>query len=432
MKVRSTRSSATATFEEAVLSGLAPDRGLYVPEHTDPLPHVFLRNLRGMSMPDIAHAVTDHLLGQALSAADRSDLVRTAISFDAPLVEVEPGVHALELFHGPTLAFKDYGARFLAGLLGLFARRRGERVTLLVATSGDTGGAVAHGFLGIPEVRVLVLYPKGKVSDLQEKQFTAVGGNVTALAVNGTFDDCQRLVKTAFADQEVRRRMFLASANSINIARLIPQMFYYFRAVAQLPSDKPVVFSVPSGNFGNLTAGVMAHHMGVRVHRFLAATNVNATIPEFLESGTYSARPGIQTMSNAMDVGDPSNFERMRHLLGQDARSWSSLVSGYSFSDEQTASVMRDVFHQAGYVLDPHGAVGYLGLKRWMAGRGGSTAGVFLETAHPAKFRSAVEDVLGVTLELPPALAALEGLTGSSVPMTTSYAAFQEFLLRTG
>src|SRR5690606_26189611 len=327
-----------------------------------------------------------------------------ALPFDAPVVSIEDNVYALELFHGPTFAFKDFGARFMAGLLGHFAQQEGREVVILVATSGDTGSAVANGFLRVPGTRVVVLYPRGKVSEIQEKQFTTLGHNITALEVDGTFDDCQRLVKEAFVDPDLTRSLFLTSANSINVARLIPQSFYYIHAYAQLRHlDLPIVFAVPSGNFGNLTAGLLAMKMGLPVAKFVACTNVNDVVPEYLESGMFNPRPSIQTISNAMDGANHSNFARMLDLYNHDREAMAADLYGCSFTDEETRDAMRDVYARTGYVLDPHGAVGYLGIRSYLC-QYGPAAGVFLETAHPGKFRDVVEETLDRSIELPEGL----------------------------
>ncbi|MCE7864493.1 MAG: threonine synthase [Bacteroidetes bacterium CHB5] len=383
----------------AVIEGLAPDNGLYMPERIQVLDQSFIQSLPGLSFKEIGLEVTRTLLAE-LPEAEIHKLIDHTLQFDAPLVEIEPNVFALELFHGPTLAFKDFGARFLAGLLGYFAKEQDREITILVATSGDTGSAVANAFLGVAGTKVVVLYPSGKVSVAQEKQFTTLGGNITALEVNGTFDDCQRLVKQAFLDADLKKRYFLTSANSINLARLIPQSFYYFRAYAQLKTTSPVVFTVPSGNFGNLTAGLLAQRMGLPIQQFVAATNANDVVPEFLKTEKFMPRPSVQTISNAMDVGNPSNFARMLELFNHDFEALKKSIKGYSFSDIETREAMQRVFNQTGYVLDPHGAVGYLGLKKFMSIQP-TYSGIFLETAHPAKFADVVEQTLKTKLEFP-------------------------------
>lgn len=429
MKYCSTRSDATVSLEEAVLRGLAPDGGLYVPVRIDRLPEDFLRDLPKLSLPEIAFRIASQFTADDLPEKDLQHIISDSVNFPAPLIELESGISILELFHGPTLAFKDFGARFLSRLLGYFASRRQQEVTILVATSGDTGSAVAQGFHGTAGVNVVILYPKGKVSDLQERQFTTLGGNITALEVEGTFDDCQRLVKQAFADSELREKMFLASANSINIARLIPQIFYYFGAVAQSGTDAPIVFCVPSGNFGNLTAGLFAARMGLPVHQWVAATNVNDVVPAFLAGGAYQPRPSASTISNAMDVGNPSNFERMEFLFNQDAGALRKAIAGCAFTDAETESVMKEVRSQANYLLDPHGAVGYLGLKRYLSSQKKRINGIFLGTAHPAKFLETVERVTGEKVELPEPLRRVQKLEKKSIPFGNDWAAFRNWLL---
>lgn len=415
-------------LKEAVLHGLAPDKGLYMPEHIPQLPADFYTSLHQRSLQEIAFTISQSFVGGDVDDEALTGIVARAIQFDAPVVAVGDSVYALELFHGPTMAFKDFGARFMAGLLGYFASRQEKEIVILVATSGDTGSAVANGFLKVPGTRVIVLYPKGKVSDIQEKQFTTLGNNITALEVEGTFDDCQRLVKEAFADSALRQRLFLTSANSINIARLIPQSFYYFHAYAQLKSlDLPVIFAVPSGNFGNLTGGLLAMKMGLPVSHFIACTNVNDIVPRYLKTGLFDPRPSAQTISNAMDVGNPSNFARMLDMFDHDRDAMARVITGLAFTDEQTRAAMRDVYGETGYIMDPHGAVGYLGLKSWTA-RYGPAAGVFLETAHPGKFGDVVEDTLDITLALPAALEGFIGREKLSVPMTSTYADFKEYL----
>lgn len=418
------------TLREAVLQGLAPDNGLYMPEYIPAFDKAFFEALPGRKFNDLAFDVARALTGDDVPEDALRRIVDHTIAFDAPLVEVEPNIHALELFHGPTMAFKDFGARFMSQLLGYFAQSIGKEVVILVATSGDTGSAVANGFLGVPGIRVMVLYPSGKVSDVQEKQFTTLGQNITALEVNGTFDDCQRLVKTAFLDQELTNRYFLTSANSINIARLIPQSFYYFYAWSRRKDiNRPVVFSVPSGNFGNLTAGLLASRMGLPVRRFVASTNINDVVPQYLRSGELNPRPSFQTMSNAMDVGNPSNFARMMDLYGSELDAVRRDIEGYAFTDEETAAAMRDVAQRTGYTLDPHGAVGYLGLKRYLE-TDREAEGIFLETAHPAKFGESVEATIGKKIDLPPALAKFAKGVKQTVETESSYEAFRETLTR--
>ncbi|MCW5911273.1 MAG: threonine synthase [Cyclobacteriaceae bacterium] len=415
-------------LREAVIRGLAPDNGLYMPEQVPVLPDSFFKDLPGLSFKEIGYAVARSLVGEDLPGVQLQKTIEHTLAFDAPLVEVEPGIYSLELFHGPTLAFKDFGARFLASLLGYFAQEQNKAITILVATSGDTGSAVANAFLNVPGTRVVVLYPSGKVSEAQEKQFTTLGGNITALEVSGTFDDCQRLVKQAFVDQDLKKKLFLTSANSINIARLIPQSFYYFHAYAQLKNTGPVVFAVPSGNFGNLTAGLLAQRMGLPVMQFVTATNMNDVVPEFLNTGEFRPRPSVQTISNAMDVGNPSNFARMLDLFNHDVDTLSERIKGYAFSDNETRAAMKQVYAQRGYVTDPHGAVGYLGLKQFLKSNPDYT-GVFLETAHPAKFQDVVENAIQTKVELPERLQAFMKGEKKSVLMNNGFGELKDLLL---
>ena len=382
-------------LKQAVTQGLAPDNGLYMPERIPVLPKNFFDTIAKKSFQEIAFEVADNLLGEDIPKAELKRIVEHTIQFDAPLVELEKNIYALELFHGPTLAFKDFGARFMSQLLGYFAKQQQKEIIILVATSGDTGSAVANGFLGVAGTRVVVLYPSGKVSEIQEKQFTTLGKNVTALEVDGTFDDCQHLVKQAFLDHDLKQKYFLTSANSINIARLIPQSFYYFYAYSRLPDrTNPVIFSVPSGNFGNLTGGLLAKRMGLPIHKFVASTNINDVVPQYLSSKSFNPRPSKQTISNAMDVGNPSNFVRMLDLFQGDFESLSNEIVGYAFTDAETQTAMREVFSRNKYVMDPHGAVAYLGLKKFLKSRKTDAIGIFLETAHPAKFKEVVDETL--------------------------------------
>lgn len=352
------------------------------------------------------------------------------IQFDAPIVEITDNISALELFHGPTMAFKDFGARFMSQLLRFFSAQERREIVILVATSGDTGSAVANGFIGVPGIRVVVLYPEGKVSDIQEKQFTTLGRNVTALEVKGTFDDCQRLVKTAFLDEGLREAYFLTSANSINIARLIPQSFYYFYGYSRRKNrNQPVVFSVPSGNFGNLTAGLFAKRMGLPVRHFVAATNVNDVVPEYLTTGVMTPRPSRHTLSNAMDVGNPSNFARMMDLYDGDLNAVQKDIKGYAFTDRETEEVMRSVSRAHGYTMDPHGAIGYLGLTRYFDDFGKDVNGIFLETAHPAKFKEVVEKAIQRQIELPETLARFVKGQKQSVKVSHAYETFRKTLI---
>jgi len=414
------------TLKDAVLTGLATDNGLYMPERIPVLPAEFFRGLHEMDFKEIATAVAAPFTGDEIPEEELRRIVTHTLQFDAPLVNVEDNVSALELFHGPTMAFKDFGARFMSQLLRYFAAQINREIVILVATSGDTGSAVANGFLNVPGIRVIVLYPSGKVSEIQEKQFTTLGGNVVALEVEGTFDDCQRLVKTAFLDPALREQYFLTSANSINIARLIPQSFYYFQAYARRNRrDRNVIFSVPSGNFGNLTAGLFAKRMGLPVTRFVAATNINDVVPQYLVNGVMKPRPSVQTLSNAMDVGNPSNFARIMDLYNSDIDAVRKDIAGYSFTDEETRTTIKKVADATGYVLDPHGAIGYLGLKKILAESGADENGIFLGTAHPAKFKDVVEDVLGRTIPLPETLENFVRGHKQTVPVSSDYDDFK-------
>jgi threonine synthase len=403
----STRGQAhPVSLRDALLAGLAPDGGLYVPARTPVLERDAWDDLRGRSLPEIGLAMASAWFGDEIPEADLARLLRGALTFDTPLVMVQPGLWALELFHGPTLAFKDIGARVMARLLSYFQVGR-ETVTVLVATSGDTGGAVAQAFHGVPGTRVVVLYPAGRVSPVQEAQFTTLGGNVTAVAVSGTFDDCQRLVKEAFASPELGRRLRLTSANSINIGRLLPQAFYYASAALTFPHDRPPLVSVPSGNFGNLTAGLLAWKMGVPIARFIAATTVNDVVPRYLATGRVEPRQPRSTLATAMDVGNPSNLERIRWLFDDEVDDLRRMVSGSVQTDDAVRDAILKQYRQARYVCDPHTAIAYLGL----ATRPGSLhderepPGVFLATAHPAKFPEVVEPIIGEKLPIPPLLA---------------------------
>jgi threonine synthase len=431
MKFYSTKNkSHSVTLKDAVIRGLAPDNGLYMPEQIPQFPKIFFDSISDRSFQENSFEVAKHLLGHEIPVADLRRMVNHTISFDAPLVEVEKDVFALELFHGPTLAFKDFGARFMSQLLGYFSRQQEKEIVILVATSGDTGSAVANGFLGVDGTRVVVLYPSGKVSDIQEKQFTTLGKNITALEVEGTFDDCQRLVKQAFQDENLRDNYFLTSANSINIARLIPQSFYYFHAYAQVKDKSlPLIFSVPSGNFGNLTGGLIAKRMGLPVEHFVVATNVNDVVPEFLQTRVFQPRPSVATISNAMDVGNPSNFDRMIDLYDEDFETFSVDVSGYRVTDDETQQAMKSVWKEKGYVLDPHGAVAYCGLQKYSAKAKEKFNGIFLETAHPGKFFETVERTLNQKIQLPSTLEKFQSGKKLSIKMDNDYKSFKRMLV---
>ncbi|MGN0036459.1 MAG: threonine synthase [Bacteroidaceae bacterium] len=423
--------AAPASLEEAVVKGLASDKGLFMPQSIRPLPRAFFDEIDTLSFQEIAYRVADAFFGDDVPAATLRDLVFDTLQFDVPLVQVDDDIYALELFHGPTLAFKDVGARFMARLLGYFIRKEGKReVNVLVATSGDTGSAVANGFLGVEGIRVFVLYPKGKVSEIQEKQFTTLGRNVTALEVDGTFDDCQALVKAAFMDGELNAHMQLTSANSINVARFLPQAFYYFYAYAQLKrmgkADR-MVACVPSGNFGNITAGLFGKRMGLPIARFIAANNRNDIFLQYLQTGEYRPRPSVSTVANAMDVGDPSNFARVLDLYGRSHEAICADISGAAYTDEQICDTIRQTFARTGYLLDPHGACGYRALAE---GLKSDETGVFLETAHPAKFLDTVQAVVGQPVEVPAKLQAFMQGVKQSVPMTKDFSSFKAYLMQ--
>lgn len=407
------------SFEDAVKRGLAPNKGLYMPQEYISMGNDFWANLFDMSLPEIGYQVGKKYVGDEIPDSDFKNLCDEVLNFDIPLVQVKDNVFSLELFHGPTCAFKDVGARFMARCLGYFSQKNNEKTVILVATSGDTGSAVARGFLNVPGVDVIILYPSGKVSEIQEKQLTTNGGNITALEVNGVFDDCQRLVKTAFANFDTKNRFHLTSANSINIARLIPQSFYYYYAVAQA-KDYDTAICVPSGNFGNLTGGILAWKSGLQVNKFVAATNINDTVPIYLESGIYTPKPSKQTISNAMDVGDPSNFERLDIIFDHDSKKMHQTIEGYSFTDDQTRKKMQQVRDIYGYTLDSHGAVGFLGIEKYLASNPG-IKGIFLETAHPAKFLDVVKESTGVTPDLPETLQECMKKSKKSIKIDNKY-----------
>lgn len=389
------------SFQEAVIKGIAPDKGLYFPEKITPLPKSFFENIDDLDIHQIAYELIKQFVGNEIPKNELISIIADTLNFNFPLVEVENGIYSLELFHGPTMAFKDVGARFMARCLSYFNKDNENEVTVLVATSGDTGGAVASGFLGVKGVNVVILYPSGKVSNVQEKQLTTLGENIKALEVEGTFDDCQKMVKTAFLDTEITSEMQLTSANSINIARWLPQMFYFVFAYKQLKNKaKNITFSIPSGNFGNICAGMMTHKLGLPVHKFIASTNANAVVPVYLETENYSPMDSIQTISNAMDVGDPSNFIRIQKIYNNDFNELKKHLESYSFTDYETRNAMFDIFKNSKYISDPHGAVGYLGLKKFMKNNK-QTQGIFLETAHPVKFLEVVEPIIKQTIEFP-------------------------------
>ena len=445
MQYYSTNGTAPmADLQKAVVKGLAEDRGLYMPERINRLPKAFFDDMSTMRFQDIAYNVAAAFFGEDIDGDGLKELVYDTLQFDCPVVKVKENIYALELFHGPTLAFKDVGARFMARLLQYFLRSgsvgydsvaTNGTVNVLVATSGDTGSAVANGFLGVEGIHVYVLYPKGKVSPIQECQFTTLGQNITAVEVDGVFDDCQRLVKNAFMDKKLNKRMMLTSANSINVARFLPQAFYYFNAVARLtPLTSDIVMCVPSGNFGNICAALFGHEMGLPIKRFIAVNNANDVFYNYLQTGQYEPKPSIQTLANAMDVGDPSNFARIINLYSENGKlspeethqRITSFISGATYSDEQIKETMRKCYEETGYVLDPHGACGYRALEEQLKE---GEVGVFCETAHPAKFKEKVDDILGIDVEIPERLAAFMRGEKQSVPMPNDFEAFKLFLL---
>ena len=430
MKYYSTKQQTPpVNLREAVLKGLPSDNGLFMPERIPILPEKFIENLENFSFQEIAFEVANAILGEDIPTTDLIKLVENAIDFPAPVVSLDENMHILELFHGNTLAFKDFGARFMAQLMGYFVQNNTSTLDILVATSGDTGSAVAHGFFQVPNIRVTVLYLKEKVSNFQEKQFTTLGHNITALEINGTFDDCQALVKQAFLDTDLTQKLNLSSANSINISRLIPQSFYYFEAYKQLKNKKkPTVFVVPSGNFGNLTAGLLAKKMGLPISQFIAATNANDIVPTYLKTGSYQPRPSTQTISNAMDVGNPSNFARMNDLY-KNVEDMRAQIKGYAFNDEQTKQAMKEVKDKFGYIIDPHGAVGYLAFKAYQQENQQDSNGVILETAHPSKFAEVVNPAIGAEVQIPERMRYLLEKEKKSISLNTDYEGFKKFLL---
>jgi threonine synthase len=417
------------SFKEAVIKGIAPDRGLYFPSEIKPLEADFIENIEQFSNVEIAFKLISPFVGDAIPEVNLKEIISETLCFDFPIVELESNISTLELFHGPTMAFKDVGGRFMARCLQYFNSNKDEQVTVLVATSGDTGGAVASGFLGVKGVNVVILYPSGKVSDIQERQLTTLGQNITALEVDGVFDDCQEMVKTAFLDSDLKGHINLTSANSINIARWMPQMFYFFFAYKQLKQKGlPLVFSVPSGNYGNICAGLLAYKLGLPVQQFIAATNANDVVPKFLETGIYEPAPSKQTISNAMDVGNPSNFIRIKELFNNDIHKLKSIFSASSYSDKETKKAMKEIHSKSAYIADPHGAVGYLGLKNYQAEHP-NTQGVFLETAHPVKFLDIVEDTLKVSVEIPAQIKTVLNKEKQRLAIS-NYLELKEFLLK--
>ncbi|MCX6735420.1 MAG: threonine synthase [Candidatus Peregrinibacteria bacterium] len=418
-----------ATFEKAVMQGLAEDGGLFMPTEIPTLPKDFFEKISILSLPEISFEVAKTLLQEDIPEKDLRKIIDESINFDAPLKQVVENIFSLELFHGPTLAFKDFGARFMARIMSYFINKSDKKITIIVATSGDTGSAVASGVYNVPGIRVFLLYPSGKVSKIQEQQLTTMGGNIHALEIDGTFDDCQRLVKTAFVDKELKtifaeNNDSLGSANSINIARLIPQSFYYFYAYAQLKNKDYAVFSIPSGNLGNLTAGLIAKKMGLPIKKFIAANNSNNSFTEYLHTGNFTAKASVTTISNAMDVGNPSNFVRILELYENNLEKIRQDISSADFSDEKTAAAIKEVYEKYHYTMDPHGAVAYLGLKTF------SPCGIFFETAHPAKFLDVVEPIIGTKIQIPERLASCLTKTKVTTKLSKEFQDFKNFLAK--
>lgn len=417
-------------MREAVLQGMPATGGLYMPVQIPEMSGQFFSALPERALPEIALGIAGKFFADEIPTDMLESIVHDAINFDAPVVPIKENIHTLELFHGPTLAFKDFGARFMARVMAYFTQKQDEDLTILVATSGDTGSAVASGFLGVESIRVIILYPKNKVSRIQEKQFTTLGQNITALEIDGTFDDCQRLVKSAFTNKALNEQIRLSSANSINIARLIPQTFYYFHAFGQIrqQTDKPVIISVPSGNYGNLTAGLIAKKMGLPIKRFIAASNTNDVVPVYLHTGNFKPRPSVETISNAMDVGDPSNFQRMLELYDHDIAKIRNDIAGLSYDDEITRQAIREVYSETGYLMDPHGSVGFLALQDYLEYEDNSI-GIFLETAHPAKFLETVQPLVNSEVRIPNRLQQALERKKKSVSLSNEFDEFREFLL---
>lgn len=419
------------SFKEAVIKGLAPDKGLYFPEKIISLSKDFFNHIEYFSNEEIAFEVIKQFVSDEIPEKELKKIIKETLNFDFPVVFLEENIATLELFHGPTMAFKDVGARFMARCLGYFNKNKSvKKVTILVATSGDTGGAVASGFLGVKGVDVVILYPSGKVSDVQEKQLTTLGKNITALEIDGTFDDCQAMVKTAFLDTDIISNKNLTSANSINVARWLPQMFYFFFAYKQLKNKhKDLVFSIPSGNFGNICAGMMAQKLGLPINHFIASTNINDVVPNYLKTGKYNPKPSKQTISNAMDVGDPSNFVRVLEIYNHNDDKLKKHLSSYSFSDDETRKAMKLIKEKSNYIADPHGAVGYLGLKKYLSENDINSQGIFLETAHPVKFLDVVEPVINQTIKLPKQIKKVIKKKKIAISIS-NYEQLKEFLLK--
>lgn len=422
--------SPRVSFAEAAVKGQAPDKGLYFPELIPALSKSFLKEIRKYSKDELGFTVMKPYVGDSIPDAELQRIVSETVNFDFPLVKINDSIASLELFHGPTLAFKDVGARFMSRCLGYFNRNNNQHTTVLVATSGDTGGAVANGFLGVEGVNVVILYPSGKVSPIQELQLTTCGQNITALEVNGTFDDCQAMVKQAFTDADLNAKLTLTSANSINVARWLPQQLYYFFAYQQWQQADPPVISVPSGNFGNICAGIIAHISGLPVKHFIAACNSNKVVPDFFTTGAYQPQPSVATISNAMDVGNPSNFIRILEIFNNELPSLKNVVSSVSISDETTKATLQKVYEQSGYILDPHGAVGYYALEEYLKQKKNGDKGFILETAHPVKFPDVVEEIIGKKIPVPASAQHLLGLKKESVVIDASFNQLKDWLMR--
>jgi len=433
MKFHSTKKSEndkSVGLKEAVLNGLAPDGGLYMPDTIPKFDGDFFQKIEGMSFPDIAFEIAKYFITQEdVPESILRSMVNEAFNFEVPIIELDKNLYVLELFHGPTLAFKDFGARFMAVLMSYFVKQSKNKITILVATSGDTGSAVAHGFLGVKDINVVILYPSGKVSMLQEKQLTSMSGNITALEILGNFDDCQKMVKQAFLDEDLKKSIILASANSINIARLLPQSFYYVYICSELrKTGKQIVISVPSGNFGNLTAGLIAKRMGAPIYKFIASTNINDIVPAYLATGIFNPRPSLSTISNAMDVGNPSNFSRMLELYNNDVEKMREDVCGVSFTDAETREAIKKVFDKYNYIMDPHGTVAYLGLCDFLK-NSDKYSGVFIETADPAKFSEEVEKAIDKTVPIPERLRTYLHRKKQAVLLKNNFSELKDFLL---
>jgi threonine synthase len=424
------RKAPDTNFENAVIKGLAPDRGLYFPREIKPLPVSFFEDIDNKSYPEIAFEAIKQFVSPEIPEDILKTIVEETLSFDFPVVQLDDKISTLELFHGPTMAFKDVGARFMARCLAYFNKNNTNEVTVLVATSGDTGGAVANGFLGVKGVNVVILYPSGKVSDIQEKQLTTLGQNITALEVDGVFDDCQDMVKKAFLDAQLTRKMQLTSANSINVARWLPQLFYFMFAYKQLHHQhNEIVFSIPSGNFGNICAGMVAQQLGLPIKHFIASNNANNVVTEYLETEHYNPKPSVATISNAMDVGNPSNFIRIQEIYDNDFERLQANLSSFSYTDDETKTALLEIYERYNYVADPHGAIGYLGCKDHLKTNPNAHC-VFLETAHPTKFLDVVEDVIKTTVALPPQIEALMGKEKVALQIS-DYEGLKAFLLGT-